>query len=397
MATEPAAQRRAILPGGWPMGSRELELVTEVVKSGVIFDGAFTRRFEEMVAAAHGRRLAIFVNSGTSALEMAVHALKRQRGWRDGDEVLVPAITFVATVNPVIRLGLKPVFVDVDPLHFDIDADQLERRLTPRTRAIMPVHVFGQPARMERVMEFARLHDLAVIEDSCETMFVHRHGKVVGSWGDVACFSTFQVHLISTGIGGLAATDDERLAVVMKSVANHGMDSYELRWQDGHPRWRTGARAWGYDDAGYSFRATDLEAALGIAQMERWPEIVGAYQRNAARLADSLADLQDHLQLPSVRDGSEHAWFRYGIVVKNPAISRDDLLEFVAGHRVFAWYLLPLLNQPVYQKLYGDLQPDYPVAANLNRNAFYLGCHVGLSLEDMDYLSEVVHSYFARA
>lgn len=396
MAVDPARKRPVILPGGWPMGPRELELVTEVIKSGVIFDGEYTRRFEEMVAAAHDRRLAIFMNSGTSALEVAVHALKRERGWQDGDEVLIPAITFVATVNPVIRLGLRPVFVDVDPLHFDVDPAQLERHLTPRTRCIMPVHVFGQPAAMEKVMAFADQHHLAVIEDSCETMFVHRNGRVVGSWGDVACFSTFAVHLISTGIGGLAATNDEGLAVVMKSIANHGMDSYRLTWKDGHPRWRTGAQAWGYNDAGYSFRATDMEAALGIAQMERWQEIVGAYQRNAARLAVNLADLQDHLQLPSAREGSEHAWFRYGVVVRNSKIDRDDILRFVAERRVFAWHLLPLLNQPVYQRLYGDLQHDHPVAANLNRNAFYLGCHVGLGPEDMDYVSEVLHDYFAN-
>lgn len=394
--TRTATYSQAI--GGWPVGPREIELVNEVLASGIIFNGEKTRQFEEMVASAHDRRLSIFVNSGTTAIDVAVHALKRQRHWDDGDEVLVPAITFVGTINPIIRAGLKPVFVDVDPRHYDIDASQLERHITPRTKAIMPVHLLGQPCEIDRVVEVARAHNLAVIEDSCETMFVTRHGKVVASWGDIACFSTFTVHLIATGIGGLIACDNHELAVIAKQLANHGDQNYKLSFDDeGHPAWERSARGWGYDDVGFSFRATDMEAALGIAQMERSEEIVSTYQRNAARLTQNLADLgEDRLQLPSARDGSEHAFFRYGVVVKDPAIDRDALIDHLAANGVPTWYLFPLLNQPIYRRLYGDLEVRYPAAAEINRRAFNLGCHLGLTLEDMDRTSELIRDYMSR-
>jgi dTDP-4-amino-4,6-dideoxygalactose transaminase len=383
--------------GAWPVGPREIELVNEVLASGVIFNGDKTSQFEEMMAAAHDRRLSIFVNSGTTAIDVAVHALKRQRGWQDGDELLVPAITFVGTINPVIRAGLKPVFVDVDPHHYDIDAGQLERHLTPRTRGIIPVHLLGQPCEIDRVTEFAQAHGLAVLEDSCETMFVRRNGKLVASWGDIACFSTFTVHLVATGIGGFVTCDDEELAVISKQLANHGDQNYQLQLDvEGRPAWERRARGWGYDDVGYSFRATDMEAALGIAQMERYPEIVSIYQRNAAHLTENLSDLgQDKLQLPSIREGSEHAFFRYGVVVKDPTVDRDALMDYLADHGVPTWYNFPLLNQPIYRRLFGDLEDRYPVAAELNRSAFNLGCHLGMTAEDMDRTSELLHDYFA--
>jgi dTDP-4-amino-4,6-dideoxygalactose transaminase len=387
-------RRHTISIGGWLVRERERELLNEVVDSGSFYNGAMTHRFEGEVALAHDRRVAIFVNSGTSALDIAVHALKRERGWEDGDEVLVPAITFVATINPVLRCGLVPVFIDVDPDHFDIDADQLDSRVTSRTRAIIPVHIYGQPCRIEAVMDVARKRGLAVIEDSCETMFVRRNGQVCASFGDIACFSTFTVHLISTGVGGFAVTDDPKLAVRMKSLANHANDGYVLHLDGPEPRWEITGRGETFDDVGYSFRCSELEAAIGVAQMERWPEIVGTYQRNAQHLSDLLADLGDHLQLPFAREGSEHAYFRYPMVIKNPEIDREDLLEFMKDNGVASRHLLPILNQPVYRRLFGDLEPNYPVAARLNRRGFVVGCHVGLTPADMERTSQVLHSYF---
>jgi dTDP-4-amino-4,6-dideoxygalactose transaminase len=398
------APRQKLTVGGWPAGDADPELteryralLNEVVDSGVFYNGEMTRRFETAMARVHDRNVAIFINSGTSAIDVAVHALKRERGWADGDEVLVPPITFVATINPVLRCGLKPVFVDVDPVHFDIDPDQLEKNITPRTRAIIPVHVYGQPCRIEAVMEVARKHGLAVIEDSCETMFVHRNGKVVASSGDIACFSTFTVHLISTGVGGFAVTDDPKLAVRMKSLANHANDGYVLHLQGGEPRWEITGRGETFDDVGYSFRCSDLEAALGVAQMEHWQRIVGAYQRNADHLTRLLADLGDHLQIPSAREGSEHAYFRYPLVLKDPSVDKGDLLAFLDDNRVASRHLLPILNQPVYRKLFGDLEPQYPVAAHLNQRGFVVGCHVGLTLQDMEHTSKVLHRFFLDA
>lgn len=399
--------RRNVGFGARPASPREAELVNEVLKSGQLFDYVFTRQFEEAVARVHEKRIAIFVNSGTSALDLAVHSLKRLRGWQDGDEVLIPAVTFVASLTPLIRMGLKPVFVDIDPEHFDLDVSQLERHITGRTRGIMAVHLLGQICQMEEVMEAAGAHRLGVIEDACETMFVRRNGRVSGSWGDMVCFSTFMVHMISTAIGGFVATDDVELAEKAKQLANHANSSYKVKFDDdglpvwdssynrttGRPRSSTGET---YDDVGYSFRASELEAAIGVAQMERWEDILAGFQRNGERLNENLADLGERLQLPKPRAGNEHGYFRYGMVIKDPAIDREDFARFLNQHGISATRIFPLINQPIYREMYGDLERDYPGAALVNRNGLMVSCHDGLTFDDMDFTSEVIHDYFAQ-
>jgi perosamine synthetase len=385
--------------GGWLIGDRERELVLEVLESNVLWtgeNGEKTSQFEEGVARLHDRRVAIFLNSGTTAIQIALAALKRLRGWSDGDEILVPAITFVGTINPVIYNNLKPVFVDVDPEHFDMDPDQIERRITPRTRAIVPVHFLGQCCEIERIMEIADKHNLVVIEDSCETNYVKRKGKVVASWGEIACFSTFMVHMLQTGIGGFVLTDDVPLAEKMKQLINHANPSYKLSFDGARPVWSSRSDGSGWNDVGYSFRVTEMEAAIGVAQLERREEIVGAYQRNAARLTENLSDLRDQLQLPSARPGGEHSYFRYALTVKDPKRDRDGLMAHLGAQGIAVKYNFPLLNQPIYRELFGDLEPQYPVAAGVNRNGLLLGCHVGLSLDDMDRQSELIREYFAK-
>ena len=173
----------------------------------------------------HGCRFGVLSNSGTSALHVAVAALKEIHGWADGDEVIVPAVTFVATINVVIHNNLTPVLVDVDPHYYELDPDGVENAVTARTRAMIPVHLFGQPCDMDPLMDIARRHDLRVIEDSCETMVAKYKGRTVGSFGDIACFSTYVAHLLTTGVGGLNTTNSPEYAVSLRSLINHGRDS----------------------------------------------------------------------------------------------------------------------------------------------------------------------------
>lgn len=383
--------------------SREVELVNEVLESTAYFNNRFTRRFEETFAEVHRKRVAIFVNSGTTAIDLAVHALKRLYGWRDGDEILVPAVTFVGTVSPVVRMGLKPIFVDVDTEHFDIAVDQIEAHITPRTRAIIPVHLFGQIAEMEGVMAVAEQHDLRVIEDACETMFVKRNGKIAGAWGDAACYSTFQAHMLATGIGGLVATDDDAIAVKVKALMNHANASYELSYEDGKPRWSSsfeevpqGSFGETYDDIGYSFRASELEAAIGVAQMEHWEEILGAHVRNGERLRQNLADLGDRIQLPSARQGNEHGWFRFACLLSDESIDRDDFARHLLAAGYPCRWIFQVVNQPIYQEMFGVSEADYPGAELVNRRGIQLYCHADLEVEEMDGLSEAIHAYFDR-
>ena len=189
-------------------------------------------QFERELASLHDCRFGLMCNSGTSALQIALAALKEVHGWKDGDEVLVPALTFVATSNVVLYNGLTPVFVDVEPDYYELDAAKIEARITERTRAIIPVHIAGLPCDMDPIMEIAARHGLRVVEDSCETMFSRYKGKAVGSFGDIGCFSTYAAHVITTGVGGLCVTSDPELNVILKSLMNHGRDSIYIRMDD---------------------------------------------------------------------------------------------------------------------------------------------------------------------
>jgi dTDP-4-amino-4,6-dideoxygalactose transaminase len=211
---------------------RERELLMQALTSGRLSYGPMTRRFEREFAAFHDAKHAVFVNSGTSALCIALACLREVHGWQDGDEVLVPALTFVATANVVLEHRMTPVFVDCDPRTYNIDPGKIEARITPRTRAIMVVHLFGQVADMDPILAIAAKHGLRVIEDSCETMGVRYKGRKAGSFGDISCFSTYVAHLIVTGVGGLAVTRDEKLAEILRSLANHGRDSIYLSIDD---------------------------------------------------------------------------------------------------------------------------------------------------------------------
>jgi dTDP-4-amino-4,6-dideoxygalactose transaminase len=312
---------------------------------------------------------------------------------------LVPAITFVATANVVLHNNLKPVFVDVRPDTYDMDPALIEAELTRRTRAIIPVHLLGLPADMGPIMALARRRKLRVIEDSCETVFARYRGKPVGSFGDIACFSTYVAHYIVTGVGGLATTNDPDLAVRLRSLMNHGRDSIYLDIDAG--KGKTGAalrevtaRRFRFTSLGHSFRATEFEAALGVAQLERKTELVRARRAIAARLTARLEDLQDVLQLPTIPKGREHVFMLYPLVVRRGA--KTPLVDFLESRGVETRDLLPLLNQPVYRRLFGDLEPRYPVARRLNRAAFYVGCHPYMSLKDADYVAHQIHEFFKR-
>jgi perosamine synthetase len=391
-------KRPQIGVGGFCITSRAKELVMAVLESNRLTAGPVMARFEAEFAAIHGCRFGLMCNSGTSAMHIALAALKEVHQWNDADEVLVPALTFVATSNVVIYNSLKPVFVDVDPYYYTIDPSRIEEKITPRTRAIMPVHIAGQPCDMERILEIARRHNLRVVEDSAETMFVHDKGRPVGSFGDVGCFSTYAAHMITTGVGGLCTTNDPELIVILKSLMNHGRDSIYTRMDDdqaeGRDIFEIANRRFSFVRLGYSFRATEMEAALGQAQLEEREALCSKRQEIVARLYKGLAELEDELQLPRVRPGSEHSFMFYPLVIRDSSFSRDDLIGFLERHSIETRYLLPVINQPVYQKLFHDLDAQYPVASRLNKTGFYIGCHPDMTDQDADYVTERFRNYF---
>jgi len=395
------AARPQIGIGGCRVSERAKELVMEVLDSNRLSAGPMIDRFERAIAGLHARRFGLFTNSGTSALQIALAALKERHGWQDGDEVLVPALTFVATSNVVIYNSLKPVFVDVEPNRFCIEPGEIERHITPRTRAIMPVHIAGLPCEMDPVLEIAARRGLRVVEDSAESMFVKYRGRPVGSMSDIGCFSTYVAHIITTGVGGFCVTDDDELIVMLKSLMNHGRDSIYTRIDDdagreGKALFEIADRRFSFVRLGYSYRCTEMEAALGLAQLETREADWQRRQVIARRLCEGLAPLSDALQLPVEREGAEHAWMFFPLVLRNSKIERGALIQHLEDHQIETRYLLPLLNQPVYREMFGDLEPAYPVAANLNRRAFYIGCHAGMTDEEVDHILDCFHTFFRK-
>ncbi|TSC89195.1 MAG: Uncharacterized protein G01um10143_576 [Parcubacteria group bacterium Gr01-1014_3] len=364
--------------------------------------GPFLRRFENEFAALHDRKFAISCNSGTSALQIALGAMKEIHGWKDGDEVIVPSITFIATSNIVLQNGMKPVFVDVDSLTCNMDPNKIEAKITDRTRAIIPVHLFGLSAEMEPIMKIAKKHNLKVIEDSCETMFVKYKGAPVGSRGDISCFSTYTAHLVVTGVGGLALTNNPEYAVVMKSMMNHGRDSIYLNidaddaLRSDKEILKMADRRFSFIRMGYSFRLTELEGALGVAELVQRTQNLKNRLANAKYLIAGLSKYKDLIQLPSWPKYAEHAFMMFPLVVKHPKLKRDEIITYLEKNGIETRYLMPLINQPYYKKIFGDIESKYPVAAWINKNGFYVGCHQTLNKKDLDYMIEVFSKFLNK-
>lgn len=377
--------------------------ILDVLKTGRLSYGPYIQEFERRFSASHGCWFGVMVNSGTSALQIAVACLAEAHNWQTGDEVIVPAVTFVATANVLIQQGFKPIFVDVDPKTYNIDPEQIEPAITPRTRAIMAVHLFGQPAEMEAVMEIAKKHDLRVIEDSCETMFSSHRGKSVGSMGDIGCFSSYVAHLIVTGVGGIAITNNPEYAATLRSLANHGRDGIYVSIDDDKGKEKDEfkqivERRFRFIRNGYSYRVTEFEGAFGCAQLDIADEMLRVRRENASYLINALRDTEDHLQLPWYPEWNDHAFMMFPIVIKSGApIKKSDLVMHLEERGIETRDMLPLVNQPFYQHELGIREVDYPVAEWINNNGFYIGCHQDMRPEELDYISETIHNFLKQA
>jgi dTDP-4-amino-4,6-dideoxygalactose transaminase len=385
--------------GGLVLSNYEKKLVNEVLESNQLTYGPMTKRFEKEFATHHQAKYALFMNSGTSALHVALAALKDRNGWHDGDEVIVPAVTFVATSNIVLHNKMRPVFVDVEPDTFNIDPFKIEEIITEKTRAIIPVHLLGLPASMGPIIELAQKYRLEIIEDSAECMFAKYKGQSVGSMGTIGCFSTYVAHFLVTGVGGFATTNDSKLAVDMRSLMNHGRDGIYLSSSDdagleGKALEEVVAKRFSFIHVGHSMRCTELEAAIGIGQLSRADEIVQRRKEIAETFTENLKQFEDRIQLPYCPEDRTHSYMLYGLVLRND--NKRDLVNFLENLNIETRDLLPLINQPIYKRIYGDLEKSYPVAKHINNSGFYIGCHPYMSTDEINFVIEAFIKYFKK-
>jgi dTDP-4-amino-4,6-dideoxygalactose transaminase len=303
-------------------------------------------------------------------------------------------MTFVATVNIVLFNRLTPVLADIDPETFNLWPDAAAAAVTDRTVAMIPVHLFGQPADMTSLMAIAEERGLRVLEDSCETVAARHRGRMVGTFGDFGCFSTYMAHIVTTGVGGLAVTDDDENITRFRSLMNHGRNPIYLRIDDDQDLaddalLRVVWSRYDFVSIGQSYRATEMEAALGIGQLDRLEAKQARRREVAARLIERL----DHpdLRLPVTAEGNEHAFMMFPIVCRTGEI-RDRLVVGLERAGVETRFLLPIIGQPCYEGVLNFPADAFPNARRALANGFYIGSHPGMTDDDVDYIAEVVHS-----
>jgi dTDP-4-amino-4,6-dideoxygalactose transaminase len=348
------------------------------------------KNFEDAFAIYHRVTQAVMTNSGTSALVVALQALKEIEEWPPGTEIICPAITFVATVNAVIHCRMTPVLVDVDPTTYTIDRDKIEAAISPRTKAIIPVHAFGLPADMSPILKLANDYNLKVIEDACESLGATYNGHTVGSLGDIGCFSFYMSHHITAGVGGMTITGNPWYARKMRSLVNHGWDRKEAPMDATEFDFDAIRQRYHFKAIGHSFRATEFEAAIALPQLDALKEIIKARVDNAKTLTAGLKPFADKLQLPKCPYNRSHALMMYPLVLREG--DKWDLIRHLEKAGIETREMLPLTNQPCYDGLFDE--DDYPVAKWINEQGFYVGCSQYLNESQMNWIGAQVGGYF---
>lgn len=377
---------RRIGVGEVRISEKAKENVLQVLENKRLTYGPFTQEFERRFAALHGKRFACFVNSGTDALRIGLAAMKEHYGWHDNAGVIVPALTFVSSLNVIRQVGLMPRLVDVELATYGIDPDKLEQAYGDV--AIMPVHLFGQPCD-PKVITWARERNYRIIDDSCESMFVPGIAD-----GDVSCFSTYASHVISTGVGGLATTNDAELAGLIRSLANHGRSGIYTDYESLDSPQKMDER-FHFERMGYSARATELEAAIGCAELDDHQKNLYRRRSVASSLLASLTGLP--LVLPRVRQNYQSSsWMMFTLRAESKEI-RDALVNHLEEHGIKTRYAVPLTNQPYVKQLFGDgVEERFPNAKKVNDTGFYIGSFPSMTEEDVAYIAEAFTDFFHR-
>jgi perosamine synthetase len=353
------------------IGAAEMESVQAVVNSGWVTQGPKVREFENAFARFCGVRHAVATNTGTAALHVALMAL----GIGPGDEVITTPLSCIASTNPILFQGARPVFADVEPDTYNLDVADVEKRITARTRAILPVHLFGHPVDLDPLLELASVHHLPVIEDASQAAGAEYKGRRVGSLGQIGCFSLYANKIVTSGEGGMIVTQDEALAQRMAAIRNFGQPSGQHFL---HPF------------LGSNYKMTDLHAAIGLVQLGKVERYIERRRRNVAELNAALAGLTGLIeQLPSERPYARAVPFAYHILFRNATLrKRAEAAFHAAGIETRPFFSL-INDQPPYRALGFD-PGDTPVAADIFQRGFYVSNAPDLTEEDKALILETM-------
>jgi len=357
----------------------DVEAVSKALRDGWISgEGPIVANFETEFARFCNRKHGVSVTNGTAAIELVIHAL----GFGVGDEIIVPSFAIISCVSQILRSGATPVFVDSDPLTWNMDVDAVEVAITPRTKAIMAVHTYGLPINMDVLINLAQRHNLVIIEDAAESHGLLYKGIRCGSFGLVSTFSFYANKHLTTGEGGMVVTDDDSLAKKIRYFRN-------LTFQP--------EKRFVHDELGWNLRMSSLQCALGASQLTRIEQILRSRRALGARYQEAFAGIRDiQLPLATAEFGSNDYWV-FGIVLQGRhaetrSAVQAALAEVGVGTRPFFW---PLHLQPVLKNFGFEKQPSLPISEQLGTNGFYIPNGLGMSDEDAEYVIEQVRKILA--
>lgn len=353
------------------------QLIDEAIDKKWVTKGAYVREFEDKFAALFGVKYGVSVSSGTDADAIAC-AVLYDFGAKRGDEIIIPALTFVATGNAVLQAGFKPVFVDVKRDTLNIDPDKIEAAITSRTRALMPVHLMGKPAEMDKIMTIAKKHKLHVIEDAAEAHGAEYKGRKIGSIGDMACFSLYAAHIVTTIEGGMIITNNEQMAEAARSLRNHGIDG-KFRFKR----------------IGFSAKMNEIEAAVGLGNIEIFNDILEKRRRNVRYLIKHFVPFEKYFWfLKEDRDEilGPHA---FSIILK-PGLNftKDEFVTYLEKEGVDSrnlFYSIPT-QTPSYEFM-GYQLGDFPETEYCSDHGTHIGCHQDIELSQCEYAVSVVAQF----
>ncbi len=365
--------RRAIIPVCEPtMAGNELKYVTQAVETNWISSaGSFIRDFESQFAEVCGTKYGIACANGTVAMHLAMATL----GLEPGDEVIIPTFTMIATINAVTYCGATPVLVDQELDYWQMDMEQIAAKITPRTKAIVPVHIYGHPVDMDPLMALAEKHGIMVIEDAAEAHGAEYKGRRAGGLGHAAGFSFYGNKIITTGEGGMITTNDREIARLAWNLRDHAFSSERHFW---------------HKYVGFNYRMTNLQAAVGLAQVEQLDRFVDARREHACDYTGRLADIPG-ITTPSEAEWAKNVFWMYGILVDAEAygMNRDALRKVLADNGIETrTFFIPMHCQPVYWQAFKGQR--YPVAEQLCRDGLYLPSASSLTLGEIEYVTDVI-------
>jgi len=360
-----------VIPVSKPcIGEQEVSNVAEVLRSGMIASGEWVKRFEEEFTEYVGTKYAVATTSGTVALDITLKALSI----KSGDEVIVPDFTFISTANAVLFQGARPAFADVDEGMFNINPEDVLEKITPHTKAVIGVHLFGQPFNIRAIQEICEDYALRLIEDCAQAHGAEYDGQKVGRFGDVGCFSFYATKPMTTGEGGMLTTGDRELEKRLRLLVNHGQSEKYV-----------------HTALGYNYRMTNIQAAIGTAQLEK----LDGFNEQRAHNAQYL---NEHVKLSGIElphcEGGGHVYHQYVLKVSEGAsVSRDELVRHLseAGIGTAIHYPLPVHQQPLYLGLGYDAE-QCPVATGLSKGVLSLPVHPALTDQELSHICNVINS-----